>query len=164
MAALVRHLFTSHWHLRRAFPPSVLAAITREIGEGEKLHGGEIRLAIESCFHARWLLAGLTPHARARRVFADLGVWDTEHNSGVLIYVLLAERHIEIIADRGYRDRVSTREWAEICREMQDEYRLGEFETGTISGVRQIAKLIGRHFPRRDGDKNELPDAPAILR
>jgi hypothetical protein len=164
MTAMLRHLFISCWHLRRAFPPSALAAITREIGEGEKLHGGEIRLAIESCLHVRWLLAGLTPHERARQVFADLGVWDTEHNSGVLIYVLLAERHIEIIADRGYRGRVSAEEWAAICKGMQAEFRRGEFETGTISGIRQLVQTIGRHFPRLDRDQNELPDAPAILR
>ena len=164
MATILRHLFFSRWQLRRAFPPSVLAAITREISAGEKLHGGEIRLAIEGCFHLRWLLTGLTPQARARQVFADLGVWDTEHNSGVLLYVLLAGRHIEIVADRGYKGRVGDDEWAAICRELQACFARGEFETGTISGLRQIVQVIDRHFPRLDGDQNELPDAPVLLR
>jgi uncharacterized membrane protein len=155
---------TSRWHLQQAFPPSTLASIAREIGESEKRHGGEIRFAVESCFHMRWLMAGLTPHERARRVFAELGVWDTELNSGVLIYVLLAERHIEIIADRGYRGRVRDAEWATICSEMQKEFRVGEFDTGAISGIRQVANLIGKHFPRQASDRNELPDAPVILR
>jgi uncharacterized membrane protein len=164
MAAPFTHLFTSRWHLERAFPPSALAAIAREIAAAERRHGGEIRFAIESCFHVRWLMAGLTAHERAKRVFADLGVWDTEHNSGVLIYVLLAERHIEIIADRGYRGRVGEEEWAVICAGMREEFRRGEFEMGAVSGIRQVAQVIGRHFPRQEHDRNELPDSPVILR
>lgn len=96
-------------------------------------------------------------------MFADLGVWDTEHNSGVLLYVLLAERHIEIVADRGYRGRVSDADWAAICAEMQAQFARGEFEAGTITGIRQIVLIIERHFPRLRNDRNELPDAPALL-
>jgi uncharacterized membrane protein len=78
--------------------------------------------------------------------------------------VLLAERHIEIIADRGYRGRVSEEEWAAICTGMREEFRNGQFETGAISGIRQVAQVIGRHFPRLENDRNELPDSPVILR
>lgn len=154
---------TTGWRLRRCFPPATLDAIRSAIAEGERVHGGEVRFAIEACLGLRWLMAGRAARAHALEVFNELRVWDTEANNGVLIYLLLADRDIEIVADRGFSGRVSAAEWEAVCRVMEAHFQAGRFEAGAVEGIRRVSELIARHYPPRPRDVNELPDAPAVL-
>jgi len=158
-----RHL-SAEGSVRRRFPPRVLDAVQREIAAGEATHRGQVCMALEAALPAGALWRGTTARARAEHAFGVLRVWDTEHNSGVLIYVLLAERAIEIVADRGIAARVAPAEWQAICAEMQTRFAAGEFEAGALAGVRAAAALLQQHFPR-DGTAvaNELPDRPVLL-
>jgi uncharacterized membrane protein len=160
-----RHLFATRGGLRRAFPPSTLAAIESAITETERLHSGEVRFAIEAALEPAHALQGRKPRDRALEVFAALGVWDTEANNGVLIYVLLADRDVEIVADRGYNGRVALQEWSAICEAMDVRFRAGEFEGGAVECVRRVGELLARHFPLTPGARNpdELPNRPTLL-
>ena len=149
--------------MRRAFPSRALDAIERTIRETETQHDGQIRFAVEASLDLRPLLAGQTAHERALDVFSQLRVWDTEHNNGVLIYLLLADRNIEIVADRGIHAKLSQEIWEAICREMEAAFREGQFEAGVLAGIRAVGKHLSRHFPPRSGKPNEMPDSPVIL-
>ncbi|MGH8539724.1 MAG: TPM domain-containing protein [Stenotrophobium sp.] len=161
---LLKHAFTGHLVARRAFPKAKLQAIENAVHTCESQHGGEIRFAVEASLHASAIWHGLTPRERAIQVFSDLRVWNTEHNNGVLIYVLLADRAVEIVADRGVaQGHVPQREWDAVCREMEKHFGAGLFETGSVAGVQAVADILARYpaGPRDAG--NELPDAPVIL-
>ena len=160
---VLRNLSTTHWSVRRRFPRTVLAAIEQEIRNVEAHHGGEIRFAVESALDAPHLWRRTSPRERALQVFTHLRVWDTAANNGVLIYVLLSERVVEIVADRGIAVRVSAEEWASVCREMEQEYRLGRFLEGSCAGVRRVGRLLAQHFPGSRGGTNELPDQAVVL-
>lgn len=150
--------------MRHFFPQSALANIAAEIGKSETLHLGELRFAVEPGLHLHDLLRGKTARQRALEVFSQLRIWDTEHNSGVLIYLLLAERGVEIVADRGIHARVGDESWQSICRQMQTRFQNSEFELGVIEGIRAITALLQQHFPTGGMHKsNELPDTPVIL-
>jgi uncharacterized membrane protein len=160
-----RHTFATRRAMQRAFPPASLGQIEAAVGASERLHSGEIRVAIEGALEPGELWRGRTPRERALEVFAALGVWDTEANNGVLIYVLLADRDVEIVADRGFNDRVAAADWAAVCEDMQRELRAGHCARGIVSGVESVGRIIGAHFPQRPGqrDEDELPDRPALL-
>jgi len=158
-----RHLNTTRWTLLRRFPPPTLEAIESLIGESETRHRGEIRFAIEGSLDAWSVLKGVESRVRAVQVFGDLGVWDTEENSGVLIYVLLADRRVEILADRGYSSRVEAMEWNEVCRQMERDFAEERFEAGALDGVRAVDAIMARCFPSDGGNSNELPDSPVVL-
>lgn len=160
---ILKHLFTPHWVVYRAFPRPALARIERAIRESEKTHDGELRFAVEPGLHVLPLLKGLGPRQRARQVFAQLGVWDTEHNSGVLIYVQLIDRRIEIIADRGINAKVHQAAWDEICRRMEQSFRGGQFEAGTLHGIEAVTALLARHFPSSGPHPDELSNRPVVL-
>ncbi|HEY6240868.1 MAG TPA: TPM domain-containing protein [Burkholderiales bacterium] len=160
---LMRHLFTDHWSVRRAFPPAAMRAIEKAVGEEERRHGGQVRFAIEVSLPLSELLRGVQSRERAVEWFGRLGVWDTEHNSGVLIYLLLADRRVEIVADRGIHSKVGTAAWEAICGEMQREFARGEFERGVVIGVRAVSDLLAAHFPRSGESPNELSDKPVVL-
>jgi uncharacterized membrane protein len=162
---LFRHAFAGRGQLRRAFPPATLDAIERAITESEATHGAQIRFAIEAALEPGEAWAGKTPRERALEVFAALGVWDTEANNGVLIYLLLADRDVEIVADRGYNGKVSAAEWSTVCETMERDLRAGKFEAAAIDGVRETGRLVARHFPAPAGgrDQDELPNRPALL-
>ncbi|MEO8224017.1 MAG: TPM domain-containing protein [Gammaproteobacteria bacterium] len=159
----LQHLTTTPLALRRRFPPQALAAIEAAITASEREHRAEIRCAIESVLPAGRLLRGVTSAARATEVFARLHVWDTAENNGVLLYVLLAERKIEIVPDRGYAGLVSPAEWAEVCAQLERAFATGEFLGGTVAAIERIGVLAGRHFPAWDGARNELSDRPVLL-
>jgi uncharacterized membrane protein len=160
----LRHLFATHWSTRRRFTPKVLSDIEATISQVESQHAGEIRFVVETALHPAELWRDLTPRARALQVFAHLGVWDTLHNNGVLIYVLLADRAVEILADRGLAAQVAPSEWNEICREMERHYRAGDFGRGSVAGVQHVGRLLERHFPgSRGAGSNELPNQPVLL-
>jgi uncharacterized membrane protein len=163
MNRILRHLLVTRRSLRRTFPPSALAAIEAAIRAAERDHSGEIRFAVETGLRLRALLAGVDARTRALEAFARLRVWDTVQNNGVLIYVLLADRDIEIVADRGFDSIVSEAEWAEVSRCMEIEFRAGQFEAGALAGVRRASAIIAAHFPHRPDDRNELPNEPVLL-
>jgi uncharacterized membrane protein len=163
LARCFRHLNTTRWSLRRRFPEATLDSIEQTIRESESRHRGEIRFAIEGSLDAWSALRGVESRQRAVEVFADLGVWDTEEDNGVLIYVLLADRRVEILADRGFGTRVDATEWSEVCRQMEREFAESRFDTGSRQGVRAVGALLERSFPSAGGDSNELPDSPVVL-
>lgn len=160
---VLRHLCTDQWSVRRAFPSAAMRAIRDRIGEQEKRHAGELRFAVEASLPLLHLWRGQDARSRAEELFGLLRVWDTEHNSGVLIYLLLADKRVEIVADRGIHEKVGNAAWKSICDEMQRAFAAGRFELGVISGVAAISDLLARHFPRRDGDIDELPNEPVAL-
>jgi uncharacterized membrane protein len=157
---IFKHLITPDWKVKRVFPPGSLAAIEAAIRESEKQHRGEIRFAVEAALDFRALLRGTTARERAIEVFSELRVWDTEENTGVLIYLLLADHDVEIVCDRGISARVTQQEWNSICARMEAAFREGNFERGVLSGIEEIGALLARHFPIRATDFDELSNAP----
>lgn len=147
--------------LRRAFDDAALKAIEQAITDTEKTHGGEIRVALEASLETGELFSDLTPRQRAMQAFAQLGVWDTELNNGVLIYVLWADRDVEIVADRGFTARVTAQEWSDVCHRMEQLFSQGASAQAVVAGVQAAGALISRHFPT--ADRNELPDRPVVL-
>jgi len=160
---LLRHLFTDHQTVARAFPAEAMRAIEKAIGEEEKRHGGQLRVAVEAALPLADLLHGTGSRERAIGWFGRLGVWDTHHNAGVLIYLLLADRRVELVADRGIHAKVGTAAWEAICGEMQQEFARGQFERGAVIGVRAISDLLAEHFPPSGDQHNDLPDKPIVL-
>ncbi len=158
---LARHIFMPRRTLRRAFDTAALADIERAIAETEKTHGGEVRIALEASLDPAELFSDLTPRQRALQAFAQLGVWDTELNNGVLIYVLWADHDVEIVADRGYNGRVTAQEWSGVCHRMEQLFSQGAAAQAAIAGIQAAGALIARHFPAVD--RNELPDRPVVL-
>jgi uncharacterized membrane protein len=160
---ITRHLWIGGPEVRKLFPTDALDRITKAIAESEKSHHGEIRFAVEGALDWRPLFQGVTAKERAVQVFSELRVWDTEANNGVLIYLLVADRDVEILADRGVHAKVGPEGWETICRSMEAEFRQGRFEAGVIHGVREVGRHLDRHFPRTGPDVNELPDRPVLL-
>ena len=160
---LLRHLVGEDMALRRAFPRDALRRIEAEIAAQELRHGGELRFAVEGGLSPGMVMRGMRARERGEDLFSSLRIWDTQQNNGVLIYLLLADRALEIIADRGIHECVGDAEWATICAAMQREFASGAFEQGVVAGVRAIGDLLAQHFPRQAGDVNELPDKPVVL-
>jgi len=163
LSRLFRHLMSPPWRVRHIFPLAALAGIEQAVTQSEARHGGQIRFAVEHALDTASLLRGLTARERALDAFSALKVWDTEHDNGVLIYLLLADRDVEIIADRGIHGRVGAEGWETICREMEGAFRAGNFEQGVLSGVGRVSQLLESHFPERRDGVNELPDRPVVL-
>ncbi|WP_198288704.1 MULTISPECIES: TPM domain-containing protein [Pandoraea] len=160
---LGRHLLMTHWKVRQTFPRKTLQAIERAISAGEASHIGQLCFVVEGALSWAGLLKGLTARERAIEVFSQQRLWDTEHNTGVLIYLLLADRSVEIVADRGIHQKVGAREWSAVCRQMEAAFQKGEYEAGVIAGVESVGRHLRRHFPARDGGTNELSDKPVVL-
>jgi hypothetical protein len=161
VSRFLRHAFMTRFHVQQAFPKRVLKAIEAAIDAAEKSHGGEIRFALERELTTADLLRNVSPRQRAAQLFGELGVWDTENNNGVLIYVLLADHVVEVVADRGFAERVSAVEWAHACQVMEQAYRAGQFERGSVEGIAAVSTLIARHYPL--ADRNEQANAPVLL-
>lgn len=161
VSTTLRHLFTTGWGLRRAFDAATLQAIEQAIADMERAHGGEIRFAVEASRGAIDLMRGVTPRQHALHAFAHLGMWDTEANNGVLIYVSWADRDVEIVADRGFNGRVTEQEWAQVCHHMEQAFARGAARQAVVDGIRAVGALIARHFPAIDRD--ELPNRPVLL-
>jgi uncharacterized membrane protein YgcG len=155
------HLVATGWSLRRAFDDASLQAIEQAIAATERSHGGEIRFAVEACLSPLELMRGITPRQQALQVFAQLRVWDTDANNGVLIYVSWADRDVEIVADRGFNGLVSEQEWAEVCHRMERLFAQGAAREAVVQGIHAVGALIARHYPTQDRD--ELPNRPVML-
>ena len=158
-----RHLAMTHGRVNRAFPPAALGAIEQAIREGEGTHLGEVRFVVEGALDGAPLFNGQSARERALHLFSVLRIWDTEHNSGVLIYVLLADGAVEIVADRGIHARAGARDWVAICHAMEQAFRTANFEQGAVRGVQGVARQLVNHFPARGHSPNELPDRPLVL-
>jgi uncharacterized membrane protein len=158
-----KHLFTSPLAWRRAFPQATLDAIEAAIRQSETHHSGEIRFAIETSLAPAWAWRGMSGRERAVEMFSQLRVWDTADNSGVLVYLLLAEHDIEIVADRGIAARVNQSQWETVAQAMEAAFRQGEFERGALEGIRQIDALLTLHFPAAGHNPDELADRPVII-
>lgn len=163
LVSLLRKLFTPGWVMRRHFTPAVLAEVEAAIAQVELRHAGEICFAVENALDLLDLRSGLTARERALEVFGLMRVWDTEANNGVLVYVLYAERAVEIVADRGVAHRVPQADWDAICRAVERDFHAGAFREGSLRAVRGVAALLEQHFPHARGDANELPDQPRLL-
>lgn len=160
---IARHLLAPQWIANRAFPKTTLNAIEDAIQASERLHSGEIRFAVEAGLNLWLLLHHRAPRNRAIEMFSKLRVWDTEHNSGIMIYVQLVDRRIEIVADRGINGKVPPQQWEAICRKMETAFRNGRYEAGVLAGIREITALLALHFPPDSRNADELPDRPVIL-
>jgi len=160
---IARHLLAHHWRVRRIFPPEVLARIAQAIRAGEATHAGQVRFVVEGALDGRPLLRNQPARERALDLFAQLRIWDTAHNNGVLIYLLLADRDVEIIADRGIDAHVGDAGWEKICRAMEAAFRQGQFERGVIDGIAAVSRELAQYFPPQSGDRNELPDQPVVM-
>ena len=158
-----RHLLQHHWRVRKEFPPRVLTAIEHAIKAGEATHSGQVRFVVEGALDGAPLLRNQSARARALDLFSHLRIWDTAHNNGVLIYLLLADRDVEILADRGIDAKVDKAEWKKICSMMEAEFRKGSFQAGVLKGVAEVSQHLAKHFPKRAGGSNELPDAPLVM-
>lgn len=159
-----KHLFTPPWAWRRAFPRATLDAIEAAVAASERHHGGEIRFAIEPALALGQVWRGLTGRERAVEVFSQLRVWDTAHNSGVLIYLLLADHDIEIVADRGIAARVPQADWDAVAHAMEARFRQGDHAGGALTGIEQVGALLARHFPPPVHNPDELANRPVIVR
>ncbi|MBX9894814.1 MAG: TPM domain-containing protein [Nitrosomonas sp.] len=164
LSRMLQHFMTGQLTVRRLFPADTLAAIEQAIRQSEAQHSGEICFAVEASLNMASLLKNQTARERAIEVFSQRRVWDTEQNTGVLIYLLLADRDVEIIADRGIHAKVTGQEWETICRVMEASFRQQQFKTGIIEGIQAVGAQLQKHFPLDPNkEKNELPDKPVIL-
>jgi uncharacterized membrane protein len=160
----LRHLATDHGSARRAFPKAALDRIEAAVAEGEQRHRGQVRFVVEASLPLVRVLHGVTPRGRALEVFGATRVWDTEENCGVLVYVLLADRAVEIVADRGVDAHVGAVAWAAVCQQMEEAFRARRFGDGALAGVAEINALLARHYPSSGiAGTNELPDKPLVL-
>ena len=161
---LLRHVVTDHLSVARAFTPAVLDEIERAIVAGERTHRGQVCVAVEGALPPLRVLRKLTPRERALEVFGLLRVWDTEHNNGVLIYLLLADHDVEIVADRGIANADGDAQWQAICGEIERACAAGRYIDGVIDGIRASAAAIAKRFPQDASVmRNELPDKPVLL-
>ncbi|HEV2622634.1 MAG TPA: TPM domain-containing protein [Frateuria sp.] len=161
---VLANLFGGWFRLRQRFPSALLDELADAVSAGERSHLGEIRFALESRLPLRAVLAGLDARLRAQAVFAQLRVWDTEENTGVLIYLLLSEQRIEIVADRGIAHRVAQPQWDAICLRMRDAFARAQWREGSLAGIEAVHALLREHFPADDRpNPDELPDRPVLL-
>jgi uncharacterized membrane protein len=158
------HTFMPPWRWRLAFPAAVLKDIEMSVKQSECQHGGELCFAIENALAPGWVWRGMSARQRATEVFSILRVWDTEENSGVLIYVLLADREVHIVADRGIAKLVQQAEWNSVAQAMQSAFRLGDFRQGSLEGIERITTMLATHFPPGADNPNELSNKPVIVK
>lgn len=151
------------WAAMRPFRAPALANIKCAIGRSEAAHTGELRFAVEGGLQPKALWNGQSARDRAVELFAQLRVWDTEHNSGVMLYVQLVDRRIEIVADRGINAKVAQANWDGICRRMEAAFRQRQFEQGALAAIDEVTALLARHFPPAGANPNELSDQPVVL-
>ncbi len=164
----LRHLFATRIGTRRRFPDDVLSSIEKTIGSIETRTSAEIRFVIETALDLGDLFAGTAPRARAAQLFSLLQVWDTQRRNGVLIYVLVADRDVEIVADRGAAAVIPPEKWEVACKQMEEHFRAGRFAEGALAGVNAVGALLESHFPfesheARSRDRDELPNQPTLL-
>lgn len=174
LARLVRHRWYDASDARRAVPPQVAERLRHRVAASEQHHTGQIRLCIEGGLPTSYLWRHLRDRVampqivreRARMMFSKLGVWDTEQNNGVLIYLLLAERAIELVADRGVTWVEPASAWQDAVARLGKALKANHFEDGLTQALEEVSAVLVRHFPQTDapaeGRVNELPDEPVL--
>ena len=160
---LLKHLTMNHWQVNQAFPRQSLNAIEKAIKTSEATSTGEIRFVVEAALDGAPLFKSQPARARAIDIFSQLRIWDTEHNNGLLVYLLLADRAVEIVADRGIHAKVGSEEWGKICRKMEAAFKQANYERGVLTGIEAITQHLDRHFPDAIASQNELPDKPVVM-
>lgn len=160
---LFSHLILARFSTARLFPKELLIDIERNITDSEKSHSAEIRVIIEESLNIWELFHAMTPKEKALKLFSHFGMWDTEKNNGILLYLLLADRDIEIIADRGFNGKVLPDEWSRICNKMEKLFKDGRFKDGLLLGVTEITELCARYFPVTESDRGEISNQPIVL-
>jgi uncharacterized membrane protein len=161
---LFRHRWLDEHDARRAVPPDMVQRLMQRVAASERRHSGEIRIHVEAGLPLSYLWRGATARERAVALFGKLQVWDTEHNNGVLIYLLLAEHAIELVADRGVNRHVPQHEWQAMVHRMGAAFRDGRFEDGLTQALEEVSAVLVQHFPLAEGtaNPNELPDEPSV--
>lgn len=160
---IIKHLLMTKWQVNKSFSIATLNAIEQEIKSSEAQHSGEIRFVVEAALDGAPLYKGQSAQERALDVFSQLRIWDTEHNNGLLIYLLLADQAVEIVADRGIHQKVGNEEWQNICRAMESDFKQGNFKGGVIIGINSVTRQLTKHFPVTLDDSNELPNTPVVM-
>lgn len=160
----INHAFMPPWRWRMAFSAAVLNDVEAAVHQSEFLHRGELRFAVENALAPASVWRGMTAQQRATEVFSSLRVWDTEENSGVLIYLLLADREVHIVADRGIAKLVPQSEWDAIAQAMQKAFHRGDFRSGSLEGIECISKILATHFPSGETNPDELSNKPVIVK
>ena len=160
---IVRHLLVTDGQVGRSFGRSTLNKIEAAIQASEAEHVGEVRFAVEGGLDGARLFKGQSARERAIELFSQLRVWDTQQNTGVLIYLLLADRAVEIVADRGIHAKVDSQAWSKVCHQMEAAFRQSNFEAGVVSGVQAVTRHLLQHFPADHHDSDELPNRPVLL-
>lgn len=158
-----KHTFSHPWQVRQLFSEAALHNIEKAIADCEKTHAGEIRFVVEAGLHPIEIWLNKTPKKRAIELFSRLNIWDTEHNNGILIYLLLADRDVEIVADRGIHQHVGHDGWEAICRDMETLFKAAQFEAGVLQGITQISTNLAKHFPANGISKNEVSNKPIVM-
>jgi uncharacterized membrane protein len=160
---LFKHLAVPDWLALRALPKHSLLKIEKAIQASERSHLGELRFVVEGSLPLAYLLRKRSSRRRAEDLFSSLKVWDTEGNTGVLIYVQLVSHHIDIVADRGIAAKVDQAEWNAVCRAMEQAFREDRFVEGSLEAIERVTGLLAQHFPASGAQANELPDRPVVL-
>jgi uncharacterized membrane protein len=165
MSRLWRHRWADEADVRRVLPDDAMERLARRVAASEQRHTGQIRICVEAGLPTSYLLRHAPARERAVMLFGKLRVWDTEHNNGVLVYLLLAEHAIEIVADRGIDRHVDAADWAAMTARMGAAFREGRFEDGLTQALEEASALLVARFPRDASTLtgNELPDAPVVL-
>jgi uncharacterized membrane protein len=165
LVRLLNHRRFDEGDAKRLLGPEALDRLKARVAASESAHSGEIRICIEAGLPISYLRRGAPARERAVAMFGKLRVWDTEHNNGVLIYLLLAEHAIEIVADRGLDRHAGAEAWQRVAATMQQAFRAGRFEEGLNEAVDTVGALLREHFPLAPGavNPNELPDAPFLI-
>ena len=158
-----KHLVEYHWRVRRVFPPQALGLIEQAIKAGEAMHSGQVRFVVEGALDGKPLFSNQSARERALDVFSHLRIWDTAHNNGVLVYLLLADRDVEIVADRGIDAKVGSAGWQKICDGMEADFKANNFVGGVIKGIQAVSRELATYFPRHGSSPNELPDTPVVM-
>ena len=161
---VLRHRSQDTTDTRRAIPADMVQRLMERVAASEQRHTGEIRIYVESSLPSSYLWRGADTRERAVMMFSKLRVWDTAHNNGVLIYLMLAEHAIELVADRGIDAHVPAHHWQMVVTRMADAFRGGRYEDGLTQALEEVSAVLVEHFPARDTaeNPNELPDAPVL--
>ena len=161
---MARHRWVDESDSQRAVPPAMAERLRRRVAASEHRHTGEVRICVEAGLPLSYLWRAASARERAIAQFGKLRVWDTEHNNGALIYLLLADRAIEIVADRGLNSVVSPAQWTEMVQRLSAALRAGNFEDGLTQALGEVSAVLVQHFPA-DGSNpnpNELDDRPVL--
>ena len=165
---LVKHRWLDGTASRHAISPGMLLRLKQRVAASEQRHSGEIRIVVEASLPTSYLWRKLPlrqiVRQRAVTLFGKLRVWDTAHNNGVLIYLLLSERAIELVADRGLNEHVTPQQWQDMIERMRSAFRQARYEHGLTQALEEVSAVLVRHFPLAPGEvhHNELPDAPIV--